>query len=150
MPAMAVGRVHNYFVGAPGDDFGVTLAVMNLGDVTGVGTVTETVPAGAVASNFSLAPVATVTNADGSTKFTFDVTVGPRVLVPAEEEFDQWGYANSYALNPGLVEVSYDLDTTGMSSDRHVCNAPGVTYTAGGEEWMTLGSPLVLDLCAGE
>ena len=148
--ALTVGRERNYLGGAAGDAFSVTLQVMNLGDVAGSGTVTETVPAGATATDFSVAPLSATANPDGSTTYTFQVDVGPRVVVPAESEYDAWGYLAPYSAHPAVVAISYTLGTDGMAPDRHQSAAPTVSYSSRGATWLSQGSPLVVDLCVGD
>jgi hypothetical protein len=53
----------------------VTLTVRNLGELSGTGVVTDTLPAGAVGYDYTLAPDSEVLEADGTTTLTWSVSL---------------------------------------------------------------------------
>jgi len=60
--------------GTPGT-VDVTLTVRNLGEVAGTATVTDTLPAGASASGYTIAPDSEVPNGDGTTTVTWSLSL---------------------------------------------------------------------------
>jgi hypothetical protein len=84
--------------GSPGKIV-VVLTARNLGAVTGSGVLSDTVPAGYTASNFSVAPSQIITNCDGSKTLKWNVTV--------QGYYDPSG--TYYTTTFYTVGISYDL-----------------------------------------
>lgn len=115
-PVVVVGRTRQY-LGIDGGESGQTgLRALNVGDVGVSADLSETVPAGFVASGFSVAPDVTVVNGDGSTTYGWTVALDARTVVA--------GHGNT---TYDTVDVTYTLTRSGACAG--TVTAPEATAT---------------------
>ncbi len=81
---IAVGRTSNYVEVGAGESVATGIVVLNIGSMPGDTTASETVPAGFAASGFSVEPDRAVAGADGSTTYTWALSLDGRNVAPNE------------------------------------------------------------------
>ncbi len=86
---IAVGRTGNLVELGLGESGETGVWVFNLGDQAGTTTVTETVPAGFAASEFSLEPDATVTDETGQTLYSWTLSLERRSMSTGNAVYDE-------------------------------------------------------------
>lgn len=135
-PVIVVGRNTHYAdLSAETPSVPVEIVTLNMGSQTGSAEIHETIPAGFTATDFSLPPLRTTANSDGSTTHTFALNYAARILTDLD------------------VHTIYDEHTLGytLSADmsrcqgRHQIPMPTATwYDRSGTLQTTEGSPLVV------
>ena len=140
-PVIAVGRDCNYLELAPAERARINVQVTNLGAVEGSALVTETVPAGFAATDFSQAPVAVTDNDDGSISYPFEISA----IAGATAASDNDGTAYS------SISIGYTLIQNGLACDgRTDGHAATALWTDGnGIQSESRSAALILDCCAG-
>lgn len=138
-PVMVVGRVPNYIELSPGESTELTIEVINLGRSAASMTVTETIPAGTEAADFSIDPSTETRNSDGSTTYTWS----SKML--ASEDTEDPSEATRYATN----EITYTLTWTDPAcGERTVGEAPRVDWAdIDAKPRVSLGTELVIACC---
>jgi hypothetical protein len=98
-PLMLAARGTNYLeVPAAGGSGEVAIRVLNMGSQRGTADVVETIPVGFAAADFSETPAREDHNGDGSTSYTFSVTLDARVKTGLYEDSIYDEHTISYTL----------------------------------------------------
>lgn len=138
-PVDIIGRRPNYLALRAGETGTVTIEATDIGRKFSYGSITETVPAGLVASDFSVAPARTVVNGDGSTTYWWAAK-----LQAAEDGASEYVPSVYYP-----ARISYSV-TMQSCQGRIVGPPPTVRWNeSDGSEWTSYGSELIAECCPG-
>ena len=140
-PVMVVGRVPNYVELSPGESTNLTIEVVNLGRSAGSMVVSETLPAGAAASDFSVEPSTVQENSDGTTTYTWANKMPQSVDDPDISQPTEYG----------VSEITYTLTWLGPEcGERVVGDAPRVDWSdIDSRAQVSWGTELVIACCPG-
>lgn len=140
-PAVAVGRTIHYAELERKDPAGQTaemdITVFNMGGMLAEVVVSETIPAGFAASNFSMDYDSATENSDGSVTYTFPVSLDARL--PTESRNEHTDYDQ--------LDISYllTLDDAEQCVGRLNTAPPAAQWTDSyGDTYTSTGSPMVL------
>jgi hypothetical protein len=138
-PVIIVGRESNYLQVDVGQDVDVTVRVTNIGRQAGHATVRERVPAGYVPAGFDPAPTGSTAESDGSTTYTFSVSLD------AGADPTDVGGPSTY----DVAEIHYSLSVRPSGcAGRTTAFGPEADWTDdAGDSWTSAGAALVLECC---
>ena len=138
-PVFVVGRTPNYLELSPGESGDLTVEVINLGRGEGRTEVTETIPAGTAAHNWSTDPSWQRENSDGSTTFGWSAKMAGAIDNP------DLSLPSTY----DTFEISYTIVRTDADCGTRVTSwAPTVDWDdVHGARWQSVGTPLVVACC---
>ena len=138
-PVFVVGRVPNYLELQPGQSEELTIEVVNLGRGAGSMVVTETLPAGTSASDFSVLPTTEERHEDGSTTYTWS----DKVLASVDD--DDLAAPTDYATVQIRYTLTWDTPACGM---RVTGDAPHIDWSdVEARPQRSSGTELVIACC---
>lgn len=138
-PVFVVGRVPNYLELNPGQSGELTIEVVNLGRGAGSMVVSETLPAGTSARDFSISPTTQERHGDGSTTYTWS----DKVLASVDDS--DLGAPTDYATVRITYTLTWDTPACGM---RITGEAPQVDWAdVHGRSHRSSGTELVIACC---
>lgn len=136
-----VGRIPNYLELQPGTSAPLTIEVVNIGRDTSNIQVSETIPAGARAYDFSVTPSVSETHSDGTTSHRWYFKMG------GATDDDDPSVPATYDTVSIEYKVAWERPDCGY---REVGDAPEVTWTdSAGDTYTSKGTELVLACCDG-
>lgn len=138
-PVMAVGRVTNTLTLLPGGSHPVTIEVQNMGAIGASTTVTETLPPGVTASDFSLEPDRISRDLRGRQLLEWDVVLDGRIPTGSSEhtDYDQLDLSFQVTL---ADDAACPLRREGVAIESAWQDADDVDQAS-------YGAPLIVDCC---